>query len=346
MSEQQVMEAEKAEAVEEILAASVEEAVSEEAVSEEVVAEEVVDEIVAEEIAAEIIAEEAVAEAVAEEVASDGVAASSSMAADVDTQEILDASGRVVKLLSVGQEVPGTVKRLTEFGAFIDIGVGRDGLVHISEMSVRRVGKVTDVLQEGQEVNLWIKKLDRDRNRISLTMIEPGKRTIRDLDKGDLVEGTVTRMMPYGAFIDIGVGRDALLHVREMGENFVTKPEDVVKIGETIEARIIDISRRRSRIDLSIKGLRPEPEPVMAPQTATQAAMVEAAPEPELDAVDPFADVEILTPIQAALLRAQERSGVTLQLKPSRKAEKRANANKKRAAQEDIISRTLSSPPK
>ncbi len=267
--------------------------------------------------------------------------------ADVDSEEVLDASGRTVKLLSVGQQVLGTVKRLTEFGAFIDIGVGRDGLVHISEMSVRRVGKVADVLQEGQEVTLWIKKLDRDRNRISLTMIEPGKRTIRDLDKGDLVEGTVTRMMPYGAFIDIGVGRDALLHVREMGENFVAKPEDVVKIGETIEARIIDISRRRSRIDLSVKGLRPEPEPVAStPASGYQEAPVEVAPEPEPEAADPFAEIEVLTPIQAALLRAQEKSGVTLQVKPSRKAEKRANANQKRAAQEDIISRTLSSPPK
>jgi small subunit ribosomal protein S1 len=266
---------------------------------------------------------------------------------DVDSEEILDASGRTVKLLSVGQQVLGTVKRLTEFGAFIDIGVGRDGLVHISEMSVRRVGKVADVLQEGQEVNLWIKKLDRDRNRISLTMIEPGKRTIRDLDKGDLVEGTVTRMMPYGAFIDIGVGRDALLHVREMGENFVAKPEDVVKIGETIEARIIDISRRRSRIDLSVKGLRPEPEPAAyTPSAGHHEATVEFTPEPEPEAADPFAEIEVLTPIQAALLRAQERSGVTLQVKPSRKAEKRANANQKRAAQEDIISRTLSSPPK
>lgn len=273
--------------------------------------------------------------------------ASTAAAGSEDTEEVLDASGRVVKLLSVGQEVQGTVKRLTEFGAFVDIGVGRDGLVHISEMSVRRVGKVADVLQEGQEVTLWIKKLDRDRNRISLTMIEPGKRTIRDLDKGDLVEGTVTRMMPYGAFVDIGVGRDALLHVREMGENFVAKPEDILKVGETVEARIIDISRRRSRIDLSIKGLRPEPEPVAAAPSFTRDEVVESAPEPEPDLPDPFADVEVLTPFQAALLRAQERSGVTLTVgKSSRKAEKRANANKKRAAQDDIITRTLSSPPK
>ena len=78
-----------------------------------------------------------------------------------------------VRLLSVGQQISGTVKRITDFGAFVDIGVGRDGLIHISELSVRRVGKVTDVLTEGQEITAWIKKLDRERNRISLTLIDP-----------------------------------------------------------------------------------------------------------------------------------------------------------------------------
>ena len=171
-----------------------------------------------------------------------------------------DDGSPVVRMLSVGQQVKGTVKRVTEFGAFVDIGVGRDGLVHISELSSKRVGKVSDVLQEGLVVDLWIKKLDRDRNRISLTMIEPGQRTIRDLQKGEVVEGTVTRILPYGAFVDIGIGRDALLHVREMGEGFIAKPEDVVQVGQLVETRVIEIARRRSRVDLSMKGLRPEPE--------------------------------------------------------------------------------------
>ena len=99
---------------------------------------------------------------------------------DANADENADGASTVVRMLSVGQQVKGTVKRITEFGAFVDIGVGRDGLVHISELSAKRVGKVSDMLQDGQEVTLWIKKLDRDRNRISLTMIEPGKRTIRD----------------------------------------------------------------------------------------------------------------------------------------------------------------------
>ena len=160
---------------------------------------------------------------------------------------------RVVRL-SVGQEITGTVKQVTDFGAFVDIGAGRDGLVHISELSVGRVTNVKDIVEEGQSVTVWIKRLNRERNRISLTMISPDTKTIRDLQEGEVVEGVVTRMVPYGAFIDIGVGSDALLHVREMGNNYVEKPEDVVEIDEKLEVRVITLNRRRRHIDVSIKG--------------------------------------------------------------------------------------------
>jgi ribosomal protein S1 len=255
--------------------------------------------------------------------------------ATAPTADTGNDSGPVVKLLSVGQALQGTVKRITEFGAFVDIGVGRDGLVHISELSTTRVAKVSDLLKEGQQVTLWIKKLDRDRNRISLTMIEPGKRTIRDLQVGEIVEGTVTRILPYGAFIDIGVGRDALLHVREMAEGFVAKPEDVVKVGDTVEVRIIEIARRRNRIDVSMKGLRPEPEP--EPRQAEEAP---APAEEEAEVEDRFANVEALTTMQLAFLKAQERSGVVLPTGKGKK-QKRHQSRQKRAAQEDIIARTL-----
>ncbi len=254
-----------------------------------------------------------------------------------------DGGNTVVRMLSVGQQVKGTVKRITEFGAFVDIGVGRDGLVHISELSAKRVGKVSDVLQDGQEVMLWIKKLDRDRNRISLTMIEPGKRTIRDLQKGEVVEGTVTRMLPYGAFIDIGIGRDALLHVREMGEGFIAKPEDVVQVGQTVEVRVIEIARRRSRVDLSMKGLRPEPEAPAGSQQQQRQTESQPEPEPEPELQDDFADMEVLTPMQLAFKRAQEKSGVVLPTGKPGKNNRRNDSNKKRAQQEDIMERTLNS---
>jgi len=250
----------------------------------------------------------------------------------------VEVDGRVVKLLAVGQQIIGTVKRVTEFGAFIDIGVGRDGLVHISELSVRRVGKVADVLKEGQEVTVWIKKLDRDRNRISLSMIEPGTKTIRDLEKGEVVQGTVTRILPYGAFVDIGIGRDALLHIREMSERYIAKPEDVVNVGDVIEARIIELSRRRQRVDLSMKGLRPEPEPE---PTAVQAAPEpEPEPEPEDAVVDEFADMEILTPMEMAFKRAMEAGGVKFASNDKRNRNKKGKRGT-RSIQDEIIARTL-----
>lgn len=292
----------------------------------------------AEELAADAVAAKAM-------VAEGAPVAESAVAAPPDTEKAeaiqdADANKRVVRTLSVGQQVTGTVKRVADFGAFVDIGVGRDGLIHISELSVRRVGKVTDVLNEGQEITAWIKKLDRDRNRISLTLIDPGTKTIRDLEKGELVNGTVTRILPYGAFVDIGVGRDALLHVREMGEGYVAKPEDVVKVGETIEARIIELSRRRGRVDLSLKGLRPEPEPVQTAPMVQQPAQVEE--EPEREEEDNYADVEVLSPMELAFKKAMQAEGIELNIS-SKKSGKRNKRERTRSIQDEIVARTLSS---
>jgi small subunit ribosomal protein S1 len=287
-------------------------------------------------------AEAGVTEQVEEATEGQAEASTDSSVADSNTMATAaenEGGQRVVRVLSVGQQVTGIVKRISEFGAFVDIGVGRDGLVHISELSARRIAKVTDVLQEGLEATFWIKKLDRDRNRISLTMIEPGTKTIRNMEKDDIVQGTVTRLMPYGAFVDIGIGRDALLHIREMGERYIAKPEDVVQVGEVIEARIIDISRRRARVDLSIKGLRPEPEPEPQPEVESQAA--EPEPTPVEEPADNFADVEVLSPFAAALRRAEEASGIKLDVRKENKKSKRND--RYRSEQEDIIARTLDS---
>lgn len=264
-----------------------------------------------------------------------------SSAATQEDPIAVEVDGRVVKLLAIGQQVVGLVKRVTEFGAFVDIGVGRDGLVHISELSVRRIGKVTDVLKEGQEVTVWIKKLDRDRNRISLSMIEPGTKTIRDLEKGEVIQGTVTRILPYGAFVDIGVGRDALLHIREMSERYIARPEDVVTVGDVIEARIIELSRRRQRVDLSMKGLRPEPEPepvVEQPVVEQRAAKPE--PEPEEETEDDFADAEVLTPMEMAFKRAMEAEGIKFNVNDKKNRNKKGKRGS-RSIQDEIIARTL-----
>ena len=252
-----------------------------------------------------------------------------------------DDERQKVRTLAVGEEVHGVVKRLTDFGAFIDIGVGRDGLVHISELALGRVDKVADVLTKGQEVTMWIKKLDRKRNRISLTLVDPDRKTIRDLKEDEIVEGTVTRILPYGAFIDIGVGRDALLHVREMSNRYVEKPEDVVSMGETLEARIISLSRRRKRVDLSLKGLRDEPEAEEPQGGGASQARAQAEPEPEVPEPE---EIEVLSPMELAFKRAMEADGDDVDVPDKRSGgskSKRRRGKQSRAIQDEIVSRTL-----
>ena len=247
-----------------------------------------------------------------------------------------DPAKKVVRL-SVGQEITGKVKQVTEFGAFVDIGAGRDGLVHISELTVGRVTNVKDVVEEGQSVTVWIKRLNRERNRISLTMISPDTKTIRDLQEGEIVEGVVTRMVPYGAFIDIGVGTDALLHVREMGNNYVEKPEDVVEIDEKLEVRIITLNRRRRHIDVSIKGLREEPEGEEAGSADGEAVMGE---DSEAKVVDKFENIEVLSPMELAFKRAMEAGGGEDSLPKSARCRRRRQ-HRARSEQAEIIQRTL-----
>ncbi|HHB90871.1 MAG TPA: S1 RNA-binding domain-containing protein [Anaerolineae bacterium] len=232
---------------------------------------------------------------------------------------------RIVRKLAVGQEVQGRVKRLTDFGAFIDIGVGTDALVHVSEMSQRRIKSPKDVLKVGQEVTAWIKALDKAHNRISLTLLPPGTRTIRDLEVGEVLTGTVTRITNYGAFVDIGVGYDGMVHVKEMAHDFVKHPSDVVQEGQEVQVEVIKINRRRGLIDLSMKNLLPEPEPE-EPEEPEEVA------EPDMAAEE---EEEVLSPFELALLRAQEK-------RSKRKEKKRKKKAWYQETEEDeIIRRTL-----
>jgi len=225
---------------------------------------------------------------------------------------------RVVRKLARGMKLKGKVRRVTNFGAFVDIGVNTDGLVHISELAPYRVAKITDVVKEGDEVTVWIKDLNRAENRISLTMIPPGTRTIRDLKEGDLIKGTVTRIERYGAFVDIGVGRDAMLHVREMAEGYVRSPHDMVSIGEELEARIVKVDIRRNRVDLSLRGLRPveESEIVSVPESGKNEE-----------------EEEFLSPFQYALVEAQQRQ--------RRNKKRRKKRRWDEFEEDDLVNRTL-----
>lgn len=180
--------------------------------------------------------------------------------------------------LEPGMELKGKVKSITDFGAFVDLGIAQDGLVHISELERRRVKKVTDVVQVGDEVQVWVKKVDKKRGRISLTMVRPVTRRFRDLKPDTVIKGVVTRIEPYGVFIDIGTGRDGLVHVSELTEGYIGSPGEVVSIGDKVKVRVLKVDRKARKVDLSMKDFvkvakSPEPEPDVAEDEPTPTLM-------------------------------------------------------------------------
>ncbi|MCO6450306.1 MAG: S1 RNA-binding domain-containing protein [Caldilineales bacterium] len=235
---------------------------------------------------------------------------------------------KIVRKLSVGQEVEGRVRRLADFGAFIDIGVGTDGLVHVSEIAQQRINKPSDVLAIGDQVTAWIKELDKERNRISLTMIPPGTPTIRDLQAGEVVTGKVTRIESYGIFVDIGIGQDAMVHVKEMSHGYLAHPSEMVKVGEEVTAEVQGVRRRRGQIDLSMRAVMPEPV------VEEQAAETSAPDEEDLDEMVEEEE-ELPTSFEFALQQAQN--------KRNRKDNKRRKKQWYEDDEEDdLIDRTLS----
>lgn len=177
---------------------------------------------------------------------------------------------RRLKDLQPGMEIDGRVTSIALYGIFVDIGVGRDGLVHISEMSETRIDTPSDLVQIGDTVKVRIKSIDPDARRISLTMrtqerggegrsrgrpkrAEVDKDRISTLKAGDTVEGAITGFAPFGAFADIGVGKDGLIHVSELAEGRVEKPEDAVKVGDRFIFKILEIDPDGTRISLSLR---------------------------------------------------------------------------------------------
>ena len=157
-----------------------------------------------------------------------------------------------------GQEYQGRVVSLAKFGAFVDIGMGRDGLLHISELRKGFVDKVDSAIVVGDEVRVWVKNVDQERNRISLTMVEPHgePRSLKELQPGMVLKGTVEGVAPFGAFVDIGAPVNGLVHISEMAEGYVRRPQSIVSPGDDVEVRVLEVDTGHRKISLSMKGLR------------------------------------------------------------------------------------------
>jgi len=175
---------------------------------------------------------------------------------EVEREELNNKKKELWATLEVDQVVEGTVQRLTDFGAFVDLG-GVDGLIHISDLSWNRVKHPSNVVKEGQKVLVKVLALDKEKGRISLglkqTVEEPWTAFSKNVSVGDIVEGTVVNLLDFGAFVRLKEGVDGLLHVSQISKEHINKPADVLKVGEKINIKVIDINEEEKKISLSLK---------------------------------------------------------------------------------------------
>lgn len=191
--------------------------------------------------------------------------------------------------LKPGTPLTGRITRIELSGAFVDVGLPVEGRVHVSRLSKKRVNRADEAVQVGQEVEVWVEAADEATQRLDLTMIRPLTFDWRDLRPGLRAVGKVVAVERYGAFVDIGAERSGLVHVSEMADDYVARPEDVVKIGDAVEVVVLDADRAKRQIRLSMKAARApaveEPEAVEPPAaTAMEIALRRAMGELEAPA--------------------------------------------------------------
>lgn len=156
-------------------------------------------------------------------------------------------------------KVAGTVIKTSLAGAIVDVGVEIPGVVHISRLKKGNVSRVEDVVEEGQEVEVWVQRVDAEKNKLELTMVEPLDLEWRDIKAGMEFTGQVTRIEKYGVFVDIGTERPGLVHISEMAHGYVETPQELVKMGDTVDVKVLKVDRRKKQIKLSMKALEEPP---------------------------------------------------------------------------------------
>ncbi|HWJ03070.1 MAG TPA: bifunctional 4-hydroxy-3-methylbut-2-enyl diphosphate reductase/30S ribosomal protein S1 [Verrucomicrobiae bacterium] len=162
-----------------------------------------------------------------------------------------------------GQVIKGTVRRLANFGAFIDIG-GVDGLLHVSDMSYGRVKHPSEIVKEGDEVEVSVLKVDRDKQKVSLGLKQitpsPWENAAEKYPVGVTVAGTVVRLAPFGAFVKLEEGIDGLIHISQLADRRVVKPEEVVQIGQEVKVKVTECKPEEKRLSLSLKDVKNDQE--------------------------------------------------------------------------------------
>ncbi len=210
----------------------------------------------------------------------------------------------ILDRLNPGDVVEGTISNIVDFGAFVDLD-GMDGLIHISELSWSHVNHPSEVLEIGQKVDVKVLDIDRDRQRISLglkqTQTDPWQQVLESYQEGDIVSGKVTKVVTFGAFVEILPGVEGLVHISELAQHHVENPREIVSQGDTVNVRILEVDAERRRLSLSLKRVE---DGIFTDEPAAEAEVeleVEAEVEPEAEA-EPEAAAEA----DAAAVNADE----------------------------------------
>ena len=165
----------------------------------------------------------------------------------------------ILAKLTKGMRLKGSVSSIVDFGAFVDLG-GIDGLVHISELSWNHVNHPSEVVKVGQEVEVEVLDVDLNRERISLglkqTQPDPWVKLVEAYPVGTIVDGTVTKVVPFGAFVQLGEATEGLVHISEMAPRHIETPSQVVKVGDVVKVKVMEINPERRRISLSMKAAK------------------------------------------------------------------------------------------
>jgi small subunit ribosomal protein S1 len=172
---------------------------------------------------------------------------------------------RILDRLQPGQVVEGTISNIVDFGAFVDLD-GIDGLIHISELSWSHVNHPSEILAIGDKVTVKVLDIDRQRQRISLglkqTQEDPWQRVVDTYNVGDELEGTVTKVVTFGAFVEILDGVEGLVHISELAQHHVENPREIIQPGDPVRVKILEIDSERRRLSLSIKRVEGQVLPV------------------------------------------------------------------------------------
>src|SRR3989440_1322452 len=188
---------------------------------------------------------------------------------------------RILDRLQPSQVVEGRISNIVDFGAFVDLE-GIDGLIHISELSWSHVNHPSEILSIGDTVSVKVLDIDRDRQRISLglkqTQEDPWQRVLNEYKEGDVVDGKVTKIVAFGAFVQILPGVEGLVHISELAQHHVESPAEVVRPGDELKVKILEVDDSRRRLSLSVKRVEGQELPT---REVTDDVVIEDAPEPE-----------------------------------------------------------------